>query len=131
MANAVRNKEISIIHRCKPLSISHLLFTDNLMIFVKADRNSILVAMEVMKCFSSYSGLSINRDKSTILMGGVNPSTKLSLIDCCGFPEGSLPVKYLGVPLIALGISHTHYGPIIDKIRMRMEGWKSQILSLL
>lgn len=47
------------------------------------------------------SGLSPNPGKSSLFTCGVDNNTKDSLLGVLGFKEGSLPVRYLGVPLIS------------------------------
>jgi len=45
------------------------------------------------------SFLNTNLDKSQIIAGGVGEQVKNIVIECTGFQEGVLPLKYLGVPI--------------------------------
>ncbi|KAL0292744.1 UNVERIFIED_CONTAM: hypothetical protein Sangu_3250900 [Sesamum angustifolium] len=46
-----------------------------------------------------------------------------------GFQEGSLPVKYLGIPLTSSRLTIADCRPLIDKVDARLAGWNNQILS--
>lgn len=46
-----------------------------------------------------------------------------------GFKEGTLPIKYLGVPLISTRLTTGDCRPLIDKIPKRVESWTSRRLS--
>ena len=56
---------------CKKLSLTHLCFTDDLMVFVEGSKRSIEGALSVFERFESWSGLSISLEKSTIYMAGL------------------------------------------------------------
>ncbi|KAK4385402.1 putative ribonuclease H protein [Sesamum angolense] len=45
------------------------------------------------------------------------------MIDILGFQEGSLPVKYLGVPLISSRLTIADCKPLINKLDTRIAGW--------
>ncbi|KAL0292367.1 UNVERIFIED_CONTAM: hypothetical protein Scaly_2594000 [Sesamum calycinum] len=45
------------------------------------------------------------------------------MIDILGFQEGSLPVKYLGVPLISSRLTIADCKPLINKLDARIAGW--------
>lgn len=45
------------------------------------------------------SGLQLNAPKSSIFFGGISPTVKTQLSPIMGSPEGTFPIKYLGVPL--------------------------------
>ncbi|GJW35630.1 hypothetical protein Tco_0058550 [Tanacetum coccineum] len=64
--------------------------------------------MEVLKEglmeFSKVSGLVPNMNKSTIFFGSVKESEKQRILKVMPFAIGTLPMKYLGVPLITKNI---------------------------
>ncbi|KAK1414738.1 hypothetical protein QVD17_30489 [Tagetes erecta] len=51
--------------------------------------------------FATMSGLSPSNQKSTIFFCNVPVQTKNSVLNIMPFVEGKLPVRYLGVPLVA------------------------------
>ncbi|KAJ4969222.1 hypothetical protein NE237_015923 [Protea cynaroides] len=126
---AVLKKELTLALRCKPINLSHLLFVDDLMVFSKGTVSSVIAAMKIIDKFSLASRMKVNHSKSSIIMGGVSSQVRSDLIACCQFSEGSLPIKYLGLPLLASRLSHKDCGPIIEKIQSSIEGWKCRLLS--
>lgn len=54
---------------------------------------------------------------------------KIQLKNIMEFKEGSLPTKYLGVPLIAKRLSVHDCQILIDKIKNRTDDWKCKSLS--
>ena len=47
----------------------------------------------------------------------------------CGCKQGSLPMKYLGLPLGAKFKDKSIWNPILEKMERRLEGWKRLYLS--
>lgn len=77
-------------------AVSHLFFANNVMIFSRALLHFVKQFEEVLLSFSKASSLQMNLAKSKIIFSkGVPTRVKNS----SNFKEGSLPVKYLGVPL--------------------------------
>ncbi|XP_059650448.1 uncharacterized protein LOC132296253 [Cornus florida] len=86
--------------RCKELKLTHLIFADDLMVFSHASIPSLITIKHASDSFSSLFGLYINHSKSQCFITGVNEQMQSSIFSLLGFQEGTLPVKYLGVPLI-------------------------------
>ena len=78
--------------KCEKQGITHLSFADDLFMFCAAD---------VLDEFGRSSGLWPNKDKSDVFFGNVPPDVKLLIQSTLDFNVGSLPVRYLGVPLIS------------------------------
>ena len=110
------------------LILSHLLYTDDTLLFCKASLDQLTHLGWILIWFVALSGLKINLGKSEILpTEGVgrmeDPTAKL------GFKIGSLPSTYLGLPL---GAPHKSVGasdPIEERFRMRFAAWKCQYIS--
>ena len=51
------------------------------------------------------------------------------LADALGCKQGSLPMKYLGLPLGAKWKDRAVWNPIIEKVERRLVGWKRLYLS--
>lgn len=81
------------------LTLSHLLFVDDIFIFCDADLAQIQ-ALWVVLCFDIVSSLKVNLEKSEITPVGVvsNISCLTNLLGC---KIAALPKKYLGLPLVA------------------------------
>ena len=63
------------------VSISHLLFADNTILFCDASREQLLSTRLVLSCFQAFTGLKVNVRKSEIvLVGEVNNLDALAYI---------------------------------------------------
>ena len=78
--------------------ISHLLFAVDTILFCDASREQSLSIRLALSCFLAFTGLKINVGKSEIdPVGEVGNIGALANILWCRV--GSLPMKYLGMPL--------------------------------
>ncbi|XP_024004072.1 uncharacterized protein LOC112081542 [Eutrema salsugineum] len=112
------------------LHISHLMFADDVMIFFDGSSSSLYGISETLDDFASWSGLKMNQDKTEILHAGLNPSES-TVIASYGFPAGSLPIRYLGLPLMSRKLRISEYAPLIDKISARFTSWAVRSLSFV
>src|SRR4051812_38133120 len=60
---------------------------------------------------------------------GISDRLKDQLVAVMGVRLGSLPVRYLGVPLFSEKHTIKDCAPIIDKITARIKAWSSRFLS--
>lgn len=130
MLSSVHNERLFKFHpKCKATRLTHLFFADDIMMMAKADRYSPIILKNLVDRFGSVSGLKINLQKSQIFFCGVNDSMKNYLLQELGFSEGILPIRYLGLPLIASKLSVRDCKPILDKIRSRITSWSARLLT--
>ncbi|GKC87171.1 putative RNA-directed DNA polymerase, eukaryota, reverse transcriptase zinc-binding domain protein, partial [Tanacetum coccineum] len=102
--NIGRSKKMRIsnsMEMCK-LCFLHLCFADDLMIFSHGDKLYVSVLKSALEEFSGVSGL---------------------------MPTGSLPIRYLGVPLISTRLYKRHCNDLMDKVKKRLQDWKNKSLS--
>ncbi|GAV89736.1 hypothetical protein CFOL_v3_33150 [Cephalotus follicularis] len=64
-----------------------------------------------------------------IFFCNTNTRTKAAIIRRVQFREGSLPVTYLGLPLITKRLSRTDYAPLVERLTARASSWISKALS--
>lgn len=126
---AVERKQIGYHPRCKNILMSHLCFADDLLVFTDGTKRSIEEVFKVFKEFESCSGLKISLEKSTLYTAGINESTKADIIATFPFSSGSLPVRYLGLPLLTKRMTVSDYLPLVEKVRKRMSSWTGRLLS--
>jgi hypothetical protein len=130
-----RTKEAGLIKGFKAgnsveedLSISHLLFADDTIVFCDADPEQLLHLRMVLSCFEAVTGLGVNMGKSEVVpVGEVLNLQQLAGILCCRI--GSLPMSYLGLPLGASFKASSVWNPILEKVERRLAGWKKLYLS--
>ncbi|GJY32854.1 RNA-directed DNA polymerase, eukaryota, reverse transcriptase zinc-binding domain protein [Tanacetum coccineum] len=114
---------------CKELQLAHLCFADDLMVFCHRDVQSVSIVKKSLNEFSNFSGLLPNLKKSIIFFGSINDQMKNELLNIVSFTVGKLPMKYLGVPLLAkcLGINDCRH--LIDRVKEIIGDWKNRFLS--
>ncbi|GJT01457.1 hypothetical protein Tco_0822626 [Tanacetum coccineum] len=99
----VRNSDLFMYHRyCSKMELINLCFANDLLLFAHGDVNSARVIMDTLDEFKLASGLTPSLPKSTAYFCNVLNHTKISILHVLPFEEGRLPVKYLGVPLVAI-----------------------------
>lgn len=84
---------------CKTTKLTHLIFSDNLMISCIGDISSVTRVKEALDHFSEVTGLIANQKKSNMFVACVDEDTNEQLLNITGFTLGALPIKYLGLPL--------------------------------
>jgi hypothetical protein len=114
---------------CKNQHITHLCFADDLMLFVAADIPSIKLIKVALEDFRLLSGLSVNQSKSEVFCAAVSAGLQTQILSTLQFRSGRLPVRYLGMPLIAGKLSYADCKPLIDKITSRISSWSVKLLS--
>ena len=82
----------------RSLMVSHLLFTDDTLIFCDVNIDQMLILRMVLIWFEVVSGLKVNLGKSELVAVGAVHNMDL-LVAVLGCKQGSLPMKYLGLPL--------------------------------
>ncbi|XP_058784355.1 uncharacterized protein LOC131659139 [Vicia villosa] len=124
-----RNPNFNFHSKCEKLKLVDLSFADDLLLFSRGDSVSVHMMMDRFKEFSMSTGLQVNPSKCKLYCGGMDDSEKRSVEDIIGFSRGSLPFKYLGIPLSSRKISSTHCMALAEKIGEKMKHWSFQLLS--
>ncbi|XP_059669115.1 uncharacterized protein LOC132314247 [Cornus florida] len=121
LGNAVSNSPSFKFHwRCNKLSITHLAFADDLLLFSFGNLASVTVLHNVLTRFLQWSGLSINCSKSHVFFSGVDNQTKVAILNLLLFDAGVLPLTYLGLPLTSSAISATDCQSLVQKITLEL-----------
>lgn len=114
--------------RTSELKITHLMFADDVMIFFDGRSDSLHGISECLEDFASWSGLVMNRNKTELYSAGLDLSETNALV-AYGFPTGTLPVRYLGLPLMSRKLRISEYEPLITRITSRFQSWSVKALS--
>nr|GEX71961.1 hypothetical protein [Tanacetum cinerariifolium] len=111
------------------LKITHLSFTDDLMVFSNTDVHLVEILSNALREFSGVSGLVANLEKSLMFFGNVADHVKSAILNVQPLSVGVFPVRYLGLPLISSRLSKGHCSSLIDMIKKRLLNWKNKSLS--
>ncbi|KAL0293606.1 UNVERIFIED_CONTAM: putative mitochondrial protein [Sesamum radiatum] len=115
--------------KCKKIGLTNLCFADDVLLFCKADLPSIQVLRDTLTEFAALSGLNVNPAKSQIILCRAVQQERRQIVEYLGFQEGSLPVRYLGVPLTSSRLTIADCRPLINRIDTRLAGWNQHNLS--
>ncbi|KAK4383789.1 putative ribonuclease H protein [Sesamum angolense] len=97
--------------------------------FCKADVDSVRVFRHGLDEFAKLSGLHANPQKSQLILSHSAQDVREHLLAELHFQEGHLPLRYLGLPLLASRLSISDCKPLLLKIDSRIKGWESIQLS--
>ncbi|GKE91019.1 RNA-directed DNA polymerase, eukaryota, reverse transcriptase zinc-binding domain protein [Tanacetum coccineum] len=127
--NVKRNPKFQYHYGCKSMKITHVCFADDLFILCHGDAVSVKVVRDSINEFGDYSVLLPNFNKSTIFFGSVSGEVQEDIMKVMHFKKGKLPMKYLGVPLIAKRLGIMNCKCLVDKVRNRISNWKNKFIA--
>ncbi|KAK8699821.1 hypothetical protein V6N13_018235 [Hibiscus sabdariffa] len=102
------------------LSISHLQFADDLIIFYGASATQIKNVKCILRCFELAVGLHLNLKKSALFGINVEAERITYWVKSLRCSTSSFPSSYLGLPLGNMRNSTLIWRPVLDKIRRRL-----------
>ena len=108
--------------------ISHLLFTDDIIILCDASREQLLSIRLALTYFQAFTGLKVNVGKSEIvpIREVSNIHNLANILQCT---VGSLPMIYLGMPLGTSYKTAFIWNVILKRMEKKLSGWKRLYLS--
>ncbi|GKV52575.1 hypothetical protein SLEP1_g59152 [Rubroshorea leprosula] len=113
------------------LSVSHLFFADDIMLFAKASHQQLDVILDCLNSFAGCSGLVLNLNKSKLFLSpNIQSVVANSFSAKCNIPLSANLGKYLGVPILHKRKTGSDYRFILEKIQSKLAGWKKSLLSL-
>ncbi|GLT59681.1 hypothetical protein SLA2020_324880 [Shorea laevis] len=111
------------------LRISHLQFADDTILISEASEENAWAMKCVMRCFELISGLKVNFDKSWLYGMNVDSEYLGAMASIMNCSVGSIPFKYLGVPVGANPNRISTWSPVIECMRRRLDSWGGVALS--
>ncbi|GKA26637.1 RNA-directed DNA polymerase, eukaryota, reverse transcriptase zinc-binding domain protein [Tanacetum coccineum] len=124
IAKNMQNKDKFKFHYgCKALQLTNMCFADDLLVLCNGDVESVGVIKKTLDQFSSIFGLSPNMRKSTIFFGSVPAEIQNEILQVLPLQTGNLPMKYLGVPLIAKKLVYMLPNSTISEIEKLLKGF--------
>ncbi|XP_038992144.1 uncharacterized protein LOC120115525 [Hibiscus syriacus] len=125
LLNVAAKEGLTRFHpKCKRVPLTHLSFADDLLIFCHGAEDSILGVVGVLEVFYKMSGLQLNAGKSELFSCGVHEDVLKRVQVTTGFKLGTLPVRYLGVPLVTRKLTAKDCLPLVDKIISKLALWQ-------
>lgn len=115
--------------KCRNLRITHLAYADDLLLFSKGDVGSISMIMGCMKTFGDMAGLHVNLQKLNVYFSSVEERVKEEILNITEFECGSIPFRYLGIPLSSKKPNTCDYSRLVDAIRTKISAWPRHTLS--
>ncbi|KAL2252867.1 UNVERIFIED_CONTAM: hypothetical protein Sindi_0081400 [Sesamum indicum] len=89
--------------KCESSKVFQLGFADDLLLFCRADLESIRVFKEGLDWFAELSGLRLNVHKSHLIISRSAQELKDMMLEILGFQEGHLPMRWEGISLSYAG----------------------------
>ena len=95
--------------QCREVQLTHLSFSDDILVFTDGSVRSLRGVLDVLEQFASISGLHINPAKSSIFAAGQSIAPLINESERIGIKIGTLPVRYLGMPLTTKALTRNDY----------------------
>ncbi|GKA62581.1 RNA-directed DNA polymerase, eukaryota, partial [Tanacetum coccineum] len=108
--------------------ISHLFYADDTVFIGEWSHNNLKGIMNILRCFSLLSGLSINVKKSQLLDIGISDSIVSEAAKSLGCSIMKTPFKYLGIPVIPIKVNVFVWKALQDPLPTRSNLVRRNIL---
>lgn len=113
---AVESGQIGYRPSCQRVNLTHLSFTDDILVFTDGMVASLRGILGIFDDFARMYSLRINVAKSTLFDAGRGKKTLERATGVIGISICELPIKYLGLPLITKAMTKLDYEPLVEKI---------------
>ena len=108
--------------------VTHLLFADDMLLFCRGTKSSASELNNLLEEFHLNTGLQVNKNKSKLYLSKSCKNQEL-LSAILGVSLGTLPMKYLGLPLTSVYPKPKHFAALLDISRCKVDGWSLNLLS--
>jgi len=96
-----------------------------MLVFYKGNKGSARALNTLLDDLYLNIGLQMNKQKSKLFLSkGCKNKASLASIS-----QGSLPMKYLGLPLTSVYPKAKHFAALLDTTRSKVDGWMLNFLS--
>lgn len=115
--------------KCSSTKLTHLCFADDLLIFTDGKLSFVQAILSILAEFAAHSGLKVSLQKTSFVSFGI-PQDQVDLIaQTCHLTVASLPVRYLGIPLLSQKLLMHHCLPLIQLIKGKVNSCSTRSLS--
>lgn len=130
LPQAESQKQIHGIKFSKDMSITHLLFADDSLIFIKATKEDSLCLKKIFECYTTASGQVFNYKKSSMFF---SQNTKQELISSIKnvfqLQVVSRHEKYLGLPSMVGRNNINFFNDMKLRILSKISSWQAKLFS--
>ncbi|KAL9685138.1 hypothetical protein QQ045_022585 [Rhodiola kirilowii] len=110
--------------------ITHLMFADDCMFFLKAEKDSVKWIRDILRRYEDISGQKVNYAKSeAVCSKNTSPECIEMLRERMGIPVVGGHSSYLGLPLVFSNKKAEMLRSIEEKMVKRISDWKHKLLS--
>ena len=130
--NTARDQRISGVSICRGCpKITHLFFTDDCLLFCKANSQECQNLIDILQLYEAASGQKINVDKSFIFFSNnTSDDRRCEVLNMLGPMQDTRHKKYLGLPSI-IGKSKVEiFVEIKERVEKKLSWWKEKMLSV-
>lgn len=107
-------------HKCIRTRLTHLCFADDLLIFTDGIASSVASVLQVLKEFEDMAGLAMIIQKTSMFTAGLRQDEIDQIKIDTNLIPGSLPIRYLGVPLCTKKINLDQCSTLIQSIKSKI-----------
>ncbi|KAL2224544.1 UNVERIFIED_CONTAM: hypothetical protein Sindi_3022100 [Sesamum indicum] len=115
--------------KCEAARIFQLGFADDVILFSRADMESLRIFKAGLDRFAEWSGLRLNVQKNHLIISRSAQTVREEMLALLAFQEGVLPMRYLGLPVISSLLTIADCHPLLQKIDKRIAGWEGTTIS--
>ena len=112
-----------------PVGIPLLQYADDTTFFIQGSEIAACTLSNMMNIFYDFSGLQLNRAKSIFVGFGLSTEETSRCARLLETPIGTLPVRYLGLPLANRRLRVQDWQPVLEKVEARLGGWRARMIS--
>ena len=112
-----------------PGGVPLLQYADDTIFFIEGLREATERTSALLEMFFDFSGLRLNRTKSTFIAFGMSSEEMSQCAHILSTPVGSLPIRYLELPLMGGRLSSREWQPVVATMERRLGGWRARLLS--
>ncbi|KAE8657874.1 hypothetical protein F3Y22_tig00116976pilonHSYRG00014 [Hibiscus syriacus] len=110
--------------------ITHLLYADDSLLFVKNSAAEVHKVKSILAKYEKASGQKVNYEKSSIYFSPNTPAVdRRTFLSELGVVEATYPGNYLGLPLAVGKGKRATFNFIRDKEEKRIHGWTKRLMS--
>ncbi|WOL08423.1 hypothetical protein Cni_G17176 [Canna indica] len=129
MLNTAVDKRKIVPFKQNEISLSHILFADDMVLFVKGSKNSCKNLKRLVDKYCRWTGQKVNKSKSEIFFPGkCDAAYKHKICQYLDIKEGKYPMKYLGTYLAPKRLENKYQMKLANKVKGKFQYWaKNQI----